>query len=59
VYFDGTGRWSAFGPLQPGRYKLAFWYDVSSEGAFHTPREAATWLGRVVTDEVVVEVLDR
>ncbi len=58
-YWDGTGSWFVYGPLRPGRYKLVFRYAVSSEGPLKTERAPATWLGRVRTEEVTVEVLAR
>jgi hypothetical protein len=59
VYWDETGSWSIFGPLQPGRYKLAFWYAVSPRGPLKTERDSGTWLGKAVTENVTIEVLER
>jgi hypothetical protein len=58
-YYDGTGWEFYFGPLKHGRYKLAFWYGVGSNGPFKTERDPATWLGGVVIGDVVIEVLAR
>lgn len=59
IYFDGAGSQSVIGPLEPGRYKLVFWYSVSPEnGEKQKIGHGATWLGEAITKEVVVEVLD-
>jgi hypothetical protein len=58
-YHDGTGREICFGPLEPGRYNLAFRYTVTRKGPFKTERDPATWLGEVVSDHVLIEVGDR
>jgi hypothetical protein len=53
VYWDGSGSVFHYGPLEPGRYKLSFWYEVLKTA------DAATWFGNVVTDEVFIDVFDR
>jgi hypothetical protein len=58
-YYDGTGWVSIFGPLEPGRFKLAFWYEVRPMAPFKTAWDSATWLGAVVTDDIAIEILDR
>ena len=58
VYCDGTGFTKYYGPLTPGRYKLAFLYEVSPRGPFQTTRNSATWIGAAVTDEVIVEIFN-
>jgi hypothetical protein len=59
VYFDGTGTAHVFGPLDPGRYKLSFFYRVGSQGPLRTARDSASWIGTVFTDDIVIEVFDR
>lgn len=56
VYFDGTGTVNSFGPLETGRYRLAFWYDVSPRGAFKAARDSATWIGKTVTEDIIIDV---
>jgi len=55
-YYDGTGWEFHYGPLESGRYKLAFYYVSSAQGPFHTSTDPATWIGEAVTEEIVVEV---
>jgi hypothetical protein len=62
TYWDGTGMVTTFGSLEPGRYKLSFWYATYANK--RAPQEskasdAVTWLGEAVTDEVVIEVHGR
>lgn len=58
-YYDGTGSQSVIGPLEPGRYKLVFWYTVlPDKQAKRKDGDPATWSGGVVTNEVPIEVLD-
>jgi hypothetical protein len=62
TYWDGTGMVMTFGSLEPGRYKLRFWYATSANK--RAPQEskvsdAVTWLGEAVTYEVVIEVHGR
>jgi hypothetical protein len=58
-YWDGTGTVSVFGPLEPSRYTLAFWYAAAPS---NNPKpntkanEITSWNGEVVTGQVVVEV---
>jgi hypothetical protein len=59
VYFDGTGTAHVFGPLEPGRFKLSFFYHVGPQGPLRTARDSASWIGTVDTDDIVIEVFDR
>ncbi len=65
-YSDGTGSEVVYGPFGPGQYKLAFWYGVSSnpplKGLLRPERKKGdpmTWIGEVVTEELVIDVRDR
>src|SRR5262249_53500195 len=59
IYFDGTGANSVIGPLAPGRYKLVFWYSVlPHKEAKQKIGEPPTWVGEVVTDDVLIDVGD-
>ena len=55
-YYDGTGDVAHFGPLEAGRYNLAFWYAVSPRGPFKTARDSATWTGEVVSEDITIEL---
>jgi hypothetical protein len=65
TYFDGSGNVFYYGPLHPGRYKLAFWYGVSPDFLPKRHRKTndglgssfGTWIGEVATNDVVVEVV--
>jgi len=57
-YYDGTGSEAYFGPLAPGRYKLAFSYAVFSSKEERNSGPAPTWFGRVITDDVLIEILN-
>ena len=59
AYYDGTGSEHHFGPLAPGRYKVGFWYSVGAKTDFNTKRDPTSWLGEVVSDEVLIEVFSR
>lgn len=57
-YYDGTGSGYSFGSLKPGEYKLAFRYRVDSSGPLKTKQDQATWLGKVLTDPVAIQIRD-
>jgi hypothetical protein len=59
AYFDGTGRVAIFGPLDAGSYKLAFGYRVAGQQLRTKAGDSRTWVGSVITDNVIVDVLDR
>jgi hypothetical protein len=62
TYWDGTGMVMTFGSLEPGRYKLRFWYATSANkraSQVSKVSDAVTWLGEAITDEVVIEVHGR
>ncbi len=59
TYYDGTGWAAVFGPLDPGRYKLSYWYVVGASGPFRTLRDPATWLGEAVTEQVDIDLDSR
>jgi hypothetical protein len=59
AYFDGTGSISVFGPLESGRYKLSYYFaDMADKRAKPEAKasESPSWVGNVVTEEVVIEV---
>ena len=58
VYHDGTGSESVFGPLRPGRYKVAFRYYVDASGPAGTDRGPQAWTGHLSTPEVEVELVE-
>jgi hypothetical protein len=55
VQFDGKGSESTFGPLTPGKYKLAFAYSAKPPEK-GTLGDVALWTGEVVTHEIVIEI---
>jgi hypothetical protein len=59
-YYDGTGSRLVIGPLEPGRYKLVFWYvGAPDKLGKQKSGDTAMWVGEVVTGEVLIAVLDR
>jgi hypothetical protein len=63
-YHDGTGSDFLFRPLEPGRYRLDFYYSVSAKAPLkellrpeRKKGEPPTWLGTAITDEVLIDLL--
>jgi len=58
AYFDGSGTETVFGPLPPGQYKLAFWYDAANGKAKQSSSDLARWGGEVVTQQLPFRILE-
>jgi hypothetical protein len=59
IFHDGSGSQTSYGPLSPGRYKLAFWYAARrDERKDQKPRAKGSWVGEVVTESVLINLMD-
>jgi hypothetical protein len=66
-YWDDTGSEHYFGPLQPDQYRLSFWYAINPNPPLkglldqqkNQPGTPPWWEGKIVTNEVIVQVIDR
>ena len=60
IYWDGTGSIFSYGPLDTGKYELAFCYSTT-DGLAKNQRErlenVRVWSGTAVTKKVTFEVL--
>jgi hypothetical protein len=57
IYWDGTGSWAVYGPLEPGRYSLSFRFAVFSNNPLGIREEAGSigyWTGVATTEEVSI-----
>jgi hypothetical protein len=58
-YYDGTGSVTVFAPLGARPYKLAFWYSVPQRGLFPMQGGPEMWLGAVLSEDVVIRLVER
>jgi hypothetical protein len=61
AYWDGTGAEMRFGPINPGRYKISFFYGCPPEYAKHLTKtgNAVTWVGNTLTHEAIVDAVGK